>query len=268
MTAVLQQMGALSMRTDDVSGLGCTSRALAFLVRPCVSHAEAAEGFGRLQWERLRAQPLTLAAGIEVRQATEHLTAHHATLRDIFHKRFARQALHPAGWLASLPAGPEVVDSFPASLTGTVRFRKSVSGPCAFLSFPHLAVVEVGRDSDKAGAEGGCGVPALRYAGGLARSLRQLQPQHPVTGGGQLRCLPGGPVQHLALAQVLPVQRAAKGQEAARAHTLWDCSMAQAVAAQLQDALSAVAPGTFARADVWLLRPPATAVDSDDSVCA
>eukprot|EP00955_Chlamydomonas_euryale_P113732 366230-Chlamydomonas_euryale.AAC.13 len=40
----------------------------------------------------------------------------------------------PSPWLASLPAGPEVVGSIPASLTGAVRFRKLF--PALVPSFP------------------------------------------------------------------------------------------------------------------------------------
>eukprot|EP00955_Chlamydomonas_euryale_P092916 364743-Chlamydomonas_euryale.AAC.115 len=75
-----------------------------------------------------------------------------------------------------------------------------------------------------------------------------------------VNCLPGG--RQPCNARCCQYGTPATGPEAARAHTLWDCSVAQAVVAQLQDAMCAAAPGPLARADVWLLRPPTTAANS------
>eukprot|EP00955_Chlamydomonas_euryale_P102114 365394-Chlamydomonas_euryale.AAC.10 len=47
-----------NMRVNDAGGPGCHVCAPAFLMRHSVLHAEAAEGCGRLQWERSGAQPL------------------------------------------------------------------------------------------------------------------------------------------------------------------------------------------------------------------
>eukprot|EP00955_Chlamydomonas_euryale_P046035 353303-Chlamydomonas_euryale.AAC.3 len=47
-------------------GPGCTTRASAFLARPSFSHAEAAEGVGRLWWERFVTQPPAPAARVRV----------------------------------------------------------------------------------------------------------------------------------------------------------------------------------------------------------
>eukprot|EP00955_Chlamydomonas_euryale_P016946 180688-Chlamydomonas_euryale.AAC.1 len=58
-----------------------SGQALAFLKRPSVTNAEAAEGDGRLHWERPGAKPLGLFAGVSVRQFTAHLTASHTTSR-------------------------------------------------------------------------------------------------------------------------------------------------------------------------------------------
>eukprot|EP00955_Chlamydomonas_euryale_P106798 365725-Chlamydomonas_euryale.AAC.57 len=74
-----------------------SGQALAFLTRPSVTNAEAAEGVGRLQWERTGAKPLGLLDGVSVRQATAYLTASHTAARARRHQEFVQLALRPAG---------------------------------------------------------------------------------------------------------------------------------------------------------------------------